>query len=126
MPLEVTISSHASVPVLHCRGRLLWGPEAAEFDRNFRAVLESNKQIVLDLAEVPNIDSGGVGALGTAFMAAHNRNAEIKLASLSPRVAEVLRITKLEGLFQIYASEAEAVEAFQAPATVVTSGAALA
>ena len=119
MALEVRITSNAGVAVLHCRGRLVWGPEAAEFDRNFRALLDSTKQIVLNLADVPQIDSGGVGALGTAFMAAHNRGAEVKLANLSPRVAEVLRITALDGLFHIYPSEAEAVEAFQsAPAAV--------
>jgi anti-sigma B factor antagonist len=118
MALEVEIASNAGVAILRCRGRMVWGPEAAEFDTNFRSLLDSSKQIVLNLANVPQIDSGGVGALGTAFMAAHNRGAELKLASLSPRVADVLRITALDGLFRIYGSEAEAVEASQdAPAT---------
>jgi len=45
-------------------------------------------------------------------VAAHNREAEIKLAALSPRVREVLRITALEWLFEIHNSETEAVEAF--------------
>ena len=80
--------------------------------RATRQFLETTKEIVLQMADVTQIDSGGVGALGTAFMAAHNREAEIKLAALHPRVAEVLRITGLDLLFDIRSSESEAVAAF--------------
>lgn len=65
------------------------------------------------MAEVSQIDSGGVGALGAAFVAAHNRGAEIKLAELHPRVADVLRITGLDLMFDIHKSEGEALGAFQ-------------
>jgi anti-anti-sigma regulatory factor len=63
-------------------------------------VLETAKEVVFQMADVTQIDSVGVGALGTLFMAAHNREAKIKLAALHPRVAEVLRITNLEMLFE--------------------------
>ena len=81
----------------------------------FRQLLNTNKQIVLQMAGVTQIDSGGVGALGEAYIAAHNRDAEIKLAALSSRVAEVLRITGLDLLFDIYTSETDAVKAFFSP-----------
>ena len=80
-----------------------------------RQLFNTTKQIVLQMADVTQIDSGGVGALGAAFMAAHNREAEIKMAALSPRVGEVLRITALERLFDIHNSEAEAIDAFSRP-----------
>ena len=69
----------------------------------------------MQMASVTQIDGGGVDALGEAFVAAHNRDAEIKLAALSPRVAEVLRITGLDLLFDTHTSEADAVKAFFSP-----------
>jgi len=75
------------------------------------------------MADVTQVDSGGVGALGAVFMAAHNRGAKIKLAALHPRVAEVLRVTNLEMLFDIRSSETEAVAAFlskERPAEMTT------
>lgn len=115
MELEVQIASQAGVGVIRCRGRVIYGQEASELIRAVRQLLETSKQIVLQLAEVTQIDSGGIGALGEAFMAAHNKQAEIKLAALSPRVAEVLRITGLGQLFDRHNSETEAVEAFVRP-----------
>ena len=115
MELEVQIASQAGVGVIRCRGRVIYGQEASELIRAVRQLLETSKQIVLQLAEVTQIDSGGIGALGEAFMAAHNKQAEIKLAALSPRVAAVLRITGLGQLFDRHNSETEAVEAFVRP-----------
>ena len=93
MDLEIQSVSNESVSILRCRGRLIYGLETAELVRAARQALETTKEIVLQMADVTQIDSGGVGALGTAFITAHNREAEIKLAALHPRVAEVLRIT---------------------------------
>lgn len=112
MDLELQNASYENVSVLRCRGRLVYGPATEELVRATRQFLETTKEIVLQMADVTQIDSGGVGALGTAFMAAHNREAEIKLAALHPRVAEVLRITGLDLLFDIRSSESEAVAAF--------------
>jgi len=112
MELEVKAGSQNNVSVLRCRGRLVYGPEAAEFVRAVRQALQTSKEVVLQMADVAQIDSGGVGALGTVFTTAHNRGAEIKLAALDSRVADVLRITNVELLFDIRDSESEAVAAF--------------
>jgi len=117
--LELQIVTVANVAVVRCRGRLIYGQEAAELDHTLRRLLETNKQIVLQMAEVTQIDSGGVGVLGAAFMAAHNRKGVIKLANLSPRVDEVLRITGLKWLFGVLDSETEAIEAFSRSSTAV-------
>ena len=110
--LALQIASCEHVSVLRCRGRLTYGPETAEFVRAARQALESTKEIVVQMAEVTHIDSGGVGALGSVLITARRQNAEIKLAKLHPRVAEVLRITGLDLLFDIHPSESEAVAAF--------------
>jgi len=100
------------IAVVRCHGRLVCGAEGNELIRTFRNVLTKNKEIVVQMAEVSQIDSTGVGLLGEAFVAAHNRGAEIKLAELHPRVAKVLDITNLAMLFDIRGSESEAVSAF--------------
>lgn len=117
MDLELQIVTRTNVAVVRCRGRLIYGQEATEFGHTLRRLLETTKQIVLQMADVIQIDSGGVGALGAAFMAAHNREGVIKLANLTPRVAEVLRITGLERLLDIHDSETEAIEAFSRSST---------
>jgi anti-anti-sigma factor len=110
--LQLHIAKEAGATLVRCSGRLIYGPEVAEFVRTLRQLLNTTKKIVLNLASVSQIDSGGVGALGEVYMAAHNREAEIKLAALSPRVGQVLRITALDWLFEIHTSETAAVEAF--------------
>jgi len=110
--LEFQIVSYESVSVLRCRGKLTYGPETNELISTARQVLETTKEVVLQMAEVTQIDSGGVGALGSVLISARHRNAEVKLATLHPRVAEVLRITGLELLFDIRTSESEAIAAF--------------
>jgi anti-anti-sigma factor len=112
MELELEIVSLAGVAVVRCRGRLIYGPEAAELLRTMRQLLDTTRQVVLQFADLTQIDSGGVGTLGAAFMAAHNRQAEIKLAAVPERVHEVLRITGLAWLFQTLNGEAEAIRAF--------------
>ena len=120
--LELQSACYEKVSVLRCRGRLVYGPATEELVRATRQLLETTQQVVLQMADVTHIDSGGVGALGAAYMAAHNREGEIKLAALSPRVAEVLRITGLEMLFDIRNSESEAVAAFSAKETAAVTG----
>ena len=115
MELELQIVSHASIAVIRCRGRLIYGQEAAELVRTLRQLLNTTKQIVLQFADVTQIDGGGVGVLGEAFVAAHNREAEIKLAILSQRVREVLRTTALDRLFDMHSSETDTIEAFFRP-----------
>jgi anti-sigma B factor antagonist len=110
--LELQIASYENVSILRCRGRLIYGPETNELVHTARLVFETSKEIVLQMAEVTQIDSGGVGALGSVLISARHRDAEVKLATLHPRVAEVLRITGLDLLFDIHPTESEAIAAF--------------
>jgi anti-sigma B factor antagonist len=119
--LELQIVTLASVAIVRCRGRLIYGQESSELDHTLRRLLKTTKQIVLHMADVTQIDSGGVGVLGAAFMAAHNREGVIKLANLAPRVEEVLRITGLVRLFDVHDSETEAIEAFSRPLTAAVT-----
>jgi len=70
------------------------------------------KQIVLNLAEVGYMDSGGIGEMVACSKRAHAQNASVKLLNPTDRVQEILHIARLEDLFETFADEPEAVGSF--------------
>jgi anti-sigma B factor antagonist len=78
-----------------------------------KKVLETNKKIVLNLASVTYIDSGGLGTLVGVYSSARAAGADIKLTGLGQRVRDVLQITKLVTVFEVYDSEQKALAAFK-------------
>jgi anti-sigma B factor antagonist len=70
------------------------------------------KQIVLNLADVTFIDSSGLGEMVSCHTTASRANGAVKLAHLGKRSQDLLVITKLNMVFDVYNSESEAVESF--------------
>jgi anti-sigma B factor antagonist len=101
------------VLVIVLRGRLSLGEGDAEVGEEIRsAVAAGEKKILLDMKGVPVLDSSGVGELLAAFTSATRRGGTIKLLGLSPRVGEVLKTTRLVGIFDIFDDRIEAIESF--------------
>ena len=71
------------------------------------------KQILLNLGDVNYIDSSGLGELVSAFTTAKNQNADVKLLNLTKKVKDVLQVTKLYTVFDIYDDEAHAIASFK-------------
>ena len=80
---------------------------------NLRKLIAENKRIVLNLGGVNYIDSGGLGTLVSLYTTAHNAGGSIKLANLTQRVGDLLQVTKLVTIFEVYDSEEEAIESFR-------------
>lgn len=99
------------VEVIYCRGRIVRG-ETDELRATARAAIQDIGKVIIHLGDVPSIDSSGLGLLASLCVSARNVSADLKLVAPSPRVAEVLRITKLGRLFDIYPTEEAALEAF--------------
>jgi anti-sigma B factor antagonist len=76
-------------------------------------LLTSTKKIVLNCASVTNIDSGGLGTLVGLYSSARASGADIKLTALGQRLRDVLAITKLSTVFEVYESDQQALAAFQ-------------
>jgi anti-sigma B factor antagonist len=70
-------------------------------------------KIVLNLREVNFIDSGGLGTLVSLYTTARNANGAMKLARLSQRVGDLLQITKLLTIFEVFDDEEEAARSFK-------------
>jgi anti-sigma B factor antagonist len=99
--------------IFDCAGRLLFGDETAALRDQVKAKISENSRIVLNLADVTYIDSGGLGTLVALYTTAKNAGGTVKLARLTQRVGDLLQLTKLLTVFEVYDSEEEAVESFR-------------
>ena len=111
--MNITQRKEGDVLIVELSGRMTIGQGDAEVGDAIRSALASGEsKIVLDMGDVPVVDSSGVGELISAYTSANNRNAAIKLLKLSPRVGDVLKSTRLIGVFEIFDDEAAAVASF--------------
>jgi anti-sigma B factor antagonist len=97
-----------------CVGRIVFGEESASLRDTVKKLLPENRRLLLQLSEVAYVDSGGLGTLVGLFLSARKAGAAMKLASPTPRVSELLEITKLGTVLEVYPSEDLAVRSFQA------------
>jgi anti-sigma B factor antagonist len=114
MQLRITTRTVDGILAFECNGRIVFGDESSLLrDEVKKAIADGNKRIVLNLGEVNYIDSGGLGTLVALHTTAHNADGSIKLASLTKRVGDLLQVTKLLTVFEVYNSEYEALESFR-------------
>ena len=109
MSLRLQSRRVGDVTVVSCTGRLVGGEETAAFQQLVDSLIAVNPRIVLHLAELEFIDSAGLGLLVRYFTRTRNAHGTLAICALSPRVVEVLRITRLDAVFQTYATEADAI-----------------
>ncbi len=108
-----------------CTGRIVEGAESAALQQTIAALLPDNPYLILDLAGVDFIDSGGLGLLVRLLSRARAAGGDMKLCAVPDRVREVLRITRLASVFDSHPSEAEAIAAFYRPSNAAESFAGL-
>lgn len=100
--------------VVDCHGRIVFGDESIALREFVKDLLKNNNQIVINLAEVNYIDSGGLGTLVGLYTSARSAGGVIKLASLTNRVGELLQVTKLLTVFEVYDTPQQAAQSFAA------------
>ena len=114
MQLKLTKRTVDGILAIGCNGRIVFGDESSLLrDDVKKAITDGAKRIVLNLGEVNYIDSGGLGTLVALHTTAHNAGGSIKLANLTRRVGDLLQVTKLLTVFEVYNSEYSALEAFR-------------
>ena len=112
MTLKIETRQADGVTIMSCQGRIVFGEEAAILRENLKRVLGSARQVVLNLSGVSYIDSGGLGTLVGVYSSARAAGADIKLTGLGQRLRDVLQITKLVTVFEVYDTEQEAIATF--------------
>jgi anti-sigma B factor antagonist len=119
MALSITTSKIEEVIVVHLSGVIYFGEESASLRLRVKDLLDQSRQIVLDLANVTHIDSGGLGTLVALYASARKVGGDIKLANLGNHAKEVLQITRLATLFEIFARTEDAAASFKRAATAI-------
>jgi anti-sigma B factor antagonist len=113
MQLKLAMRMQDGILVVDCIGRIVFGEESSLIRETVKKHMAETNLIVLNLGEISYIDSGGLGTLVGLRTSAINAGGTIKLANLTKRVGDLLQVTKLLTVFDVYNSEAEAVEAFR-------------
>jgi len=112
--MQMTNREVDGVFVITLEGRIVLGEESHSLREKLKSVIaEGNKKIVLNMADIKYIDSSGLGALVAAHYSAKTQTASMRLCNLGSKFYEVLQITKLLTVFDVYDSEAAAVNSFQ-------------
>ncbi len=107
------------VVVLDLKGKITLG-EGDELlkDKVNSLVNQGKKKIVLNLAEVPYIDSAGLGEVVRTYTTVSRQGGSLKLLNLTKRISDLLSITKLLTVFETFESENDAIRSFSASAKV--------
>lgn len=114
MALRMTDHDVDGITVLDIDGRIVLGEESNAFRERVKQLLAAGKKkIVLNLANVTYIDSAGLGTLVATFHSARSQGAVLKLANLGSKFKEVLQVTKLMTVFDVYDSDTAAVQSFK-------------
>ena len=112
MQLKLSTRAVNGVAIVDCSGRIVFGEESALLRDTLKKLIGENKQIVLNLAGISYIDSGGLGTLVALYTTAQNAGGAVKLANLTQRVGDLLQVTKLLTVFEVYDSEDKAIQSF--------------
>jgi anti-sigma B factor antagonist len=111
--MKIEIRSIGDVKVLDCSGKITLGEGTISIRNAVRDALEGGaKKIILNLAEINYIDSSGVGELVSTYTTTVNRGGKLKLLKLTHKLRELLTITKLLTVFDIYDDENAALASF--------------
>jgi len=111
--IQLTIRQVGDVNVIDVAGRITLGEGASTLRESLRDLLtKGNKRILLNLGDVSYIDSSGIGELVSGFTSVANQGGTLKLLGLTKRVKDLLQITKLYTVFEVFDDEAAAVRSF--------------
>ncbi len=114
MTLKMDTLLADGVTIVACSGKIIFGEESSGLRESLKDLLMNTKRIVLNLSGVTYIDSGGLGTLVGVYSSARAAGADIKLTGLGQRLRDLLAITKLSTVFEVYDTEQQAIAAFKA------------
>jgi anti-sigma B factor antagonist len=116
MQLKLSTRMVDGVLIVDCSGRIVLGEESGYLRETVKDLFNEHKRIILNLGGTNYIDSSGLGTLVALSTSARTANASLKLANLTERIGDLLQVTKLVTVFDVYDSEEKALESFQAGA----------
>ncbi len=111
--MKIDARTIGDVHVLDCSGKITLGEGTMAVRNTVGDILKiGGRKIVLNLGDVNYIDSAGVGELISTYTTVANKGGQLRLLYLTKKVREVLAITKLLTVFQVYDSEPATIDSF--------------
>jgi anti-sigma B factor antagonist len=114
MALRATYREAGGVTVVDMGGRITLGEGSALLRKTIRDLLEEQRTLILlDLADVDYIDSSGIGELVSAYTGVKKRGGSLKLLHLTKKVHDLLQLTKLFTVFEVFSDETTALSSYR-------------
>ncbi len=111
--LTINQRQMGGVTIVDLDGRIALGESNTQLHQSLKQlVADGRKNVVLNLAKVTGIDSSGLGSIVAGYSTLQSAGGSLKLVNLSDRIADLMTITKLYTVFDIYENEADAVNSF--------------
>src|SRR3954470_12012783 len=111
--MTITSRTVEGVTILDMEGRITLGDDIATFKNAIGAlVVEGHKMVLLNLRNVPYVDSSGIGELVAAFTNVRKSGGELKLLNLTHKLRTLLEITRLYTVFDVKDDETAAIQSF--------------
>jgi|TARA_B110000263_G_scaffold211167_1_gene194010 anti-sigma B factor antagonist len=111
--MQIEERAVGDVTILDLKGKMTLGEgDIILKDKVNSLALQGKKHILLNLADVPYIDSSGLGEIVRTYTTMSRQGGSLKLLSLTKRITDLLSITKLLTVFETYENEADAVQSF--------------
>ena len=114
MPLIQTTQIEPDIVVVQITGRITLGRECQEVEWAVENLLNENrKKVVFDLKKLDYLDSTGIGIIVMCSGKIKAAGGELRLASLQPRIAELMKMTRIDQIIRFYPATADAVQNFE-------------
>ena len=118
MSVKLNTRKVGDVTVIDAAGRITLGEGASTFRDAIRDLAaKGDKKLLVNLSDVSYIDSSGLGELVSAYTTVRNKQGDVKLLNLTAKAKDLLQMTKLLTVFDVYDDEAKAVAALKASKT---------
>jgi len=111
--MQIQIDKGSDVVRISLDGEMIGGPDATRLAETFHELIEDgHKKILMDMEKVSWMNSSGLGILIGGLTTLRNAGGDLKLLNLAKKIQDLLRVTKLLGIFEVYNNEEEAVASF--------------
>jgi anti-sigma B factor antagonist len=111
--VEINVRRRSQVQIIQLKGSLRLGDGVEVFKQAIEeAIGAGDTRLVVNLTEVPMIDSSGIGVLVKSMASAKQRGGAVKLVNPSKFASQTLRLVGVLNLFEVFDDENKAVESF--------------
>ena len=118
MAFKASVRRTGDVAIVDLEGRLTLGEGCGALRSTVKDLIaQGDKKILLNLKEVTYIDSSGLGQMISSYASVSEASGTIKMLNTQSRVQDLLTVTKLYSVFEIFSDESVALISFVTPAT---------